>query len=247
MLQDDANWRNFPEQLRDWLEKQREVSKTPRADGLLVETFPYRDRHFLLCYPFDGWLAHQTLGMLLTRRLERLGAQPIGFVPTEYALSIWSRKSMAEIDMAALFDRDMLGDDLESWLRESPLMKRTFRNCAVIAGLIERKYPGQEKSGRQVSFSSDLIYNVLRDHDPDHVLLRAAWADAAGGFLDLARLQNLLLRVEGRIDHSRLDRVSPLAVPVMLEIGRETVARSANEELLIDAADALIAAAMGSA
>ena len=245
MIYDTDAWTAYPEQVRFWLEKQREVARIPKPDQLLVETFPYNDRHFLVCYPFDGWLAHQTLGMLLTRRLERLGMQPIGFGPTEYALSIWGRKDMSDVDMEALFHEDMLGDDLESWLQDALLMKRTFRNCAVIAGLIERKHPGQEKSGRQIAFSSDLIYDVLREHEPDHLLMRAAWQDASTGFLDLKRLQDLLTRVKGRIDHAPLDRVSPLAVPVMLEISREFVARSANEETLKAASDDLIATAMG--
>ena len=90
--------------------------------------------------------------------------------------------------MDKLFDEDMLGDDLDAWLAESNLYKRTFRNCAIIAGLIERKIPGKEKSGRQVTFSSDLIYDVLRAHEPDHVLLRATYADAGTGLLDIARL-----------------------------------------------------------
>lgn len=245
MLFNRDAWASYPEQVRDWLAKQAEVAAIPNPDGLLIETFPYRDRYFLVCYPFDGWPAHQTLGMLLTRRLERMGKQPVGFVPTEYALSIWTRKDMADVDMAELFDQDMLGDDLENWLRDSVTMKRTFRNCAIIAGLIERKHPGQEKTGRQVAFSADLIYDVLRDHQPDHLLLRAAWDDAAGGYLDLARLQGLLSRTKGRIEHSALDRVSPLAVPVMLEIGRETVARSATEEALKAVSEDIIEAAMG--
>lgn len=244
MLCDRAAWADYPEQVRDWLAKQDEVARIPEKDGLMIETFPYQDRYFMVCYPFDGWPAHQTLGMLLTRRLERMGLQPVGFVPTEYALSIWGRKDLSDVDMAALFDQDMLGDDLESWLAESILMKRTFRNCAVIGGLIERNLPGQEKSGRQVSFSADLIYDVLRDHQPDHVLLRAAWDDAAGGYLDLARLQGLLARAQGRIEHSPLTRVSPLAVPVMLEIGRETVARSASEAALRAVSEEIIDIAM---
>ncbi|MEO1251713.1 MAG: ligase-associated DNA damage response DEXH box helicase [Pseudomonadota bacterium] len=245
MLYDREAWAGYPQQVRDWLAKQVDVASIPAPDALLVETFPYQDRHFLVSYPFDGWPAHQTLGMLLTRRLERLGKQPVGFVPTEYALSVWGRKDMSDVDMAALFAEDMLGDDLENWLSESILMKRTFRNCAVIAGLIERNHPGQRKTGRQVSFSADLIYDVLREHDPNHLLMRAAWDDAAGGFLDLARLQGLLRRVQGRIEHSPLSRVSPLAVPVMLEIGRETVARSASEEALKSVSEKIIETAMG--
>ncbi|WP_375206370.1 ligase-associated DNA damage response DEXH box helicase [Hyphococcus sp.] len=245
MLYNVDDWKAYPEQVRDWLEKQREVAHIPKPDELMVETFPYQGRNFLVAYSFEGWLAHQTLGMLVTRRLERLGKQPIGFVPTEYALSVWSRQDMSDVDMAALFDEDMLGDDLEAWTAEAVVMKRTFRNCALIAGLIEKKYPGQEKTGRQVSFSADLIYDVLREHEPDHLLLRAAWDDAAGGFMDIARLQATLTRAKGRVVHSPLDRVSPLAVPVMLEIGRESVARSASEEMLKAASDDLIATAMG--
>ena len=244
LIYDPGQWGALPDPIREWLEFQRERSVIPEPDELLVETFPHRDRHFLVCYPFDGRLAHQTLGTLLTRRLERLGAQPMGFVPTEYSLSVWGRKDMSDIDMAALFDEDMLGDDLESWLAESVLMKRTFRNCAVIAGLVERRYPGQEKSGRQVNFSADLIFDVLRDHEPGHLLMRAAWADAAGGYLDLARLQALLTRVKGRIRHQALERVSPLAVPVMLEINKETIVGEAQEAMLAEASDELIAEAM---
>jgi ATP-dependent Lhr-like helicase len=244
MVSDTAEWAHMPEALRDWLEIQREVSVIPEPDELLVETFPYLNRHFLVCYPFDGRLAHQTLGMLLTRRLERLGLQPLGFVPSEYSLSVWGRRDMSALNMGELFAEDMLGDDLESWLQESLLMKRTFANCAVIAGLIERRYPGQEKTGRQVSFSSDLIYDVLREHEPDHVLMKAAWADAAGGYLDLKRLSGLLARVKGRIRHAPLLRVSPLAVPVMLEINKVTIHGEAQEAMLKEASDALIGEAM---
>ena len=234
MLNRPESWSELPAQVRDWLIQQQERSVIPQPDELLVETFERDGKHFLLCYPFEGILTHQSLGMLLTRRLERLGVQPLGFCPTEYALSVWARKPMADIDMAALFDQDMLGDDLESWLAEASLMKHTFRNCAVIAGLIERRHPGQKKTGRQVRFSADLIYDVLREHEPDHILLQAAWADASHGFLDLKRLAGLLARIKTRIRHQMLDQVSPLAVPVLMEISREAIGPSASEAVLAE-------------
>jgi ATP-dependent Lhr-like helicase len=138
----------------------------------------------------------------------------------------------------------MLGDDLEAWLAESALMKRTFRSCAIIAGLIERRFPGEEKSRRQLTISTDLVYDVLRKHQADHVLLRAARADAASGLLDIKRLGVMLSRIQGRIVHKALDHVSPLAVPVMLEIGRETVYGEAADALLAEAADKLVKEAM---
>ena len=244
MIHDEMKWPELPAPLRDWLEIQRDVSLIPKPDELLIETFPYSNRYFLVCYPFDGRLAHQTLGMLLTRRLERLGFQPLGFTPTEYSLSVWGRRDMSTVDFDHLFAEDMLGDDLESWLSESVLMKRTFANCAVIAGLIERRFPGQKKTGRQVSFSADLIYDVMREHEPNHVLLKAAWADAAGGFLDLKRLSGLLARVKGRLAHAKLDHVSPLAVPVMLEINKQSIYGEAEEAMLKEASDAIIREAM---
>jgi ATP-dependent helicase Lhr and Lhr-like helicase len=243
-------WRELPAQVREWLEIQEWRSQMPGVRELLVETFPRADKHYLVCYPFEGRLAHQTLGMLLTRRLERARLRPMGFVANEYALAIWGLGDVAariaggEFALADLFDEDMLGDDLEAWLAESALMKRTFRNCAIIAGLIERRFPGQEKSRRQVTISTDLVYDVLRSHQPDHVLLRAARADAASGLLDVRRLADMLSRIRGRIVHKALDHVSPLAVPVMLEIGRETVYGEAADSLLAEAADQLVKEAM---
>lgn len=241
ILAEPARQRELPRQVRDWLALQRWRSLLPPADHLLVETFPRARRHYLVAYPFEGRLAHQTLGMLLTRRMERFGFRPLGFVASEYAVAVWSLDPAGRID--ELFDQDMLGDDLEAWMAESSLLKRSFRNVALVAGLIERRHPGQEKSGRQVTFSSDLIYDVLRRHEPDHVLMQATWADASRGLLDLARLGTMLARVRGRMIWRRLDRISPLAVPVMLEIGREPVQGAAQDALLAEAADALYAEA----
>ncbi|WP_456772203.1 ligase-associated DNA damage response DEXH box helicase [Bradyrhizobium sp. USDA 4369] len=251
LLDDRTAWMQLPEQVRDWLALQKDVSRIPARRELLVETFPRSNKHYLVCYPFEGRLAHQTLGMLLTRRLERARARPLGFVANEYALAVWGLGDMSlmvsqgRLDLAALFDPDMLGDDLEAWLAESALMKRTFRSCAIISGLIPRRFTGEEKTRRQVLFSTDLVYDVLRRHQPDHMLLRAARADAATGLLDLRRLGDMLKRIEGRITHRPLDRVSPLAVPVMLEIGRESVYGEAADELLAEAAEELVKEAMG--
>jgi len=150
-----------------------------------------------------------------------------------------------ELSLAALFDEDMLGDDLEAWLAESWMLKRTFRNCAIIAGLIERRHPGKEKTGRQVTVSADLIYDVLRSHEPDHILLQATRDDAANGLLDIRRLADMLSRIKGRIILKRLDQISPLAVPVMLEIGREPVSGEAHDDILAEAADEIVSQAMG--
>lgn len=250
MLDDPDRRAGLPDQVRDWLSLQAEKSVLPKRQDLLIETFPRGERFYMVIYAFEGRLAHQTLGMLLTRRLERMRAKPLGFVATDYALAIWGLEDMGgliargALSLADLFDQDMLGDDLETWLDESFMLKRTFRNCAVIAGLIEQRHPGKEKSGRQVTVSSDLIYDVLRSHEPDHILMQATRQDAAAGLLDIARLADMLERIKGHILHKRLTQISPLAVPVMLEIGKEPVAGEAQEHVLSMAAEDLIAEAM---
>jgi ATP-dependent Lhr-like helicase len=244
MLADPNAWGKLPTPVGEWLRIQHWRSVIPASGQLLVETFPRGSREFLVCYPFEGRLAHQTLGMLITRRLERLRLRPLGFTANEYALAVWGLRDMGGADMDRLFDEDMLGDDLDAWLADSALYKRTFRNCAIISGLIQRRQPGAEKTGRQVTFSSDLIYDVLREHEPDHILLRATYADAATGLLDIARLAQMLKRVKGRIVTRRLDRVSPLAVPALLEISKEMVAGEAHEDLLHEAEEELVNEAM---
>ena len=252
MVSDPAEWDRLPPQVGQWLRIQREVSAIPEPHQMLVETFPRGKQHFLIAYPFEGRLAHQTLGMLLTKRLERARARPIGFVATDYVLAIWAIEDMGamigsgEMPLADLFDQDMLGDDLEVWMADSFMLKRTFRYAAMTAGLIERQFPGREKTGRQVTVSSDLIYDVLREHEPDHILMQATREDAATGLLDVRRVGDLLRRAEGNIVHRDLDRLSPMAVPIMLEKGRERVAGEETDAfILAEAAEDLIHEAMG--
>ena len=241
LIADKAQWKLLPPQVQGWLALQSWASVLPRADQILVETFPRAEKHYLVCYPFEGRLAQQTLGMLLTRRLERWGAKPLGFVASEYALVIWMVGDISDmiatgrISLAKLFDEDMLGDDLEAWLAESNMMKSAFRNCAIIAGLVERNFPGKEKTAQQVTVNTDLIFDALRSHQPDHILLRAAWEDAADGLINVERLGTMLKRIKGQILHRALDRVSPLAVPVLLEIGRVMVEGEAHDSLLAEA------------
>lgn len=231
MLNRPGDWRRFPAPVAEWLHLQGERSALPSRDGLLVETFPRAGRHHLVAYGFEGRNAHHTLGFLLLRRMQRFALKPLGFVATDYAVAVWSLEPVDDADQ--LFAADLMVDDLQDWLEETPLLKRLFREVAVIAGLIDRQMPGARKTGKQVTFNADLIYDVLRRYEPDHILLKAARADAGGGLIDLERLQDMLVRIQGRIDHRRLDRVSPLAVPLLLEINRETIPRDEMGETVL--------------
>jgi len=246
MLADPECWQSLPTPVAHWLRLQEQHSSLPGPDEVLIETFFHGSRHHMIIYPFEGRLAHQTLGMLLTRRLERAGAKPLGFLANDYAMGIWglgdltSLITSGSLDLDALFAEDMLGDDLDAWLAETSLMRRTFRHCATIAGLIERRHPGKEKNGRQLTVSANLIYDVLRRHDPHHVLLEAAYRDAATGLLDIARLGAFLRRIRGHLRYVPLERASPLAVPILLELGRVAVGGDAREAALHEAAEDLL-------
>jgi len=241
-LHDREQWPRFPEDVREWLEVQDYRSVLPRPDQLLVETFPFEGRHYMVAYSFEGWNAHQSLGMLITRRMESAGLKPLGFVSNDYALACYSVDPVT--DPASLFSADILEDEFVEWVQGSNLLKRAFREVAVIGGLVERHHPGKRKSGKQVTFSTDLIYDVLRRYEPDHLLLRAAWDDARARMTDVGRLARLLERAADTMLHIELDRVSPMAVPVLVIIGRERTAQGTADDTLLIEAEALAEIAM---
>ncbi|WP_375403244.1 ligase-associated DNA damage response DEXH box helicase [uncultured Sphingomonas sp.] len=241
-LADPSKWPNFPDDVREWLEIQSRRSVLPRPGQLLVETFPREGRHYMVAYSFEGWNAHQSLGMLVTRRMEAQGLKPTGFVSNDYALACFGLEPIT--DPASLFSPDILEDEFVEWVQGSSLLKRAFREVAVIGGLVERQIPGKRKTGRQVTFSTDLIYDVLRKYEPSHLLLQAAWDDARARMTDVGRLANLLDRAAETMVHIDLPRVSPLAVPVLVLIGRERISTSQGDDALLVEAEALAAEAM---
>lgn len=242
MLDERAGWGRFPDDVREWLEVQDYRSRLPAPGELLVESFPRGGKHYSTYYTFEGWNANQSLGMLITRRMEGFGLMPGGFVANDYCLAVWGLKPVT--DPKPLLSPDILTHEFIDWVTESHLLRRAFREVAVISGLVERQHPGRRKTGKQVTFSTDLIYDVLKKFEPDHVLLEAAWADARERMTDVGRLADLLERSQRELVHVELDRVSPLAVPVMTMIGREAVPQGdLDDELLIEA-ETLVSEAM---
>ena len=242
LLADRTGWARFPDDVREWLEVQDWRSELPAPGKLLVESFPHEGRHYSVFYTFEGWPANQSLGMLITRRMESRGLMPLGFVANDYSLAVWGLREID--DPAALLSSDILTDEFAAWVQDSYLLRRAFREVAVISGLIERQQPGKKKTGRQVTFSTDLIYDVLRKYEPDHVLIEAAWADARARLTDVDRLAWLLERAAGQLRHVRLDRVSPLAVPVLVMIGRESLPQGQADDALLIEADTIAGVAM---
>ena len=227
-----TDWPQLPSHTADWLALQRQMSRLPQRDRLLIESFPADGREHLCAYGFAGRNAQQTLGLLLTKRMEETGLAPLGFVATDYATLIWGLDAVT--DPTPLFQPDALRDGLDTWLAGNAVMKRTFRASATIAGLIERNLGGQRKSGRQATFSSDILYDTLLKYDSDHLLMQITREEAMRGLVDFGRIEAMLARIGNRVDLLRLDRVSPLSAPLFLEVGKVPVKGAAEERLLAE-------------
>src|SRR5438477_2621318 len=243
MLADRNDWSRFPDDVSEWLEVQSERSVLPEPHQLLVETFPHEGHHYMIAYSFEGWNAHQSLGMLLTKRMEKAGLKPLGFVANDYGLACYGLEPIR--DPKSLFSPDILEREFVDWVESSYLLKTAFREVAVIGGLVERQHPGKRKTGRQVSFSTDLIYDVLRRYEPQHLLLRAAWDDARRRMTELGRLVRLVDRASATMLHVETGRITPMAVPFMVIVGRESLPPGAEaDEALLTQAEALAEEAM---
>jgi len=243
MLADRHEWRRFPDDVSEWLEVQERRSTIPEPNQLLIETFPHEGVHYMVAYSFEGWNAHQSLGMLITRRMESAGLKPLGFVANDYGLACYSLEPVR--DPKPLFSADILEREFIEWVENSYLLRTAFREVAVIGGIVERQHPGKRKTGRQVSFSTDLIYDVLRRYEPAHLLLRAAWDDARARMTELGRLVRLVDRAAATMLHVETERITPMAVPLMVIVGREALPSGAEaDEVLLTQAEQLAQAAM---
>ncbi len=240
LIGDRDAWGALPAHIRDWLALQAEIAALPRPGTMTCESFLRAGRWYFALYSFAGRNANQTLGLLLTHRMETAGLAPLGFVATDYALLIWSLEPVR--DPAPLLDARGLRDGLQDWLAENAVMKRTFRAVATVAGLLQRNLPGQRKSGKQATFSSDILYDTLRKFDPDHLLLQITRREAMRGLADFGRIEEML-RNRSAIIHSRAPHVTPFAAPLLLEAGRIPIRASGSERLLEEEAARMMAEA----
>lgn len=238
LIGDRDGWAALPPDIRDWLDLQDRIAKLPRPGTLTCETFPRAGQWHFCAYTFAGRNANQTLGLLLTRRMEDDGIGPLGFVATDYALLIWSVDPVR--DAATLLSADALREGFADWLADNALMKRNFRSIATIAGLLQRNLPGQRKTGKQATFSSDIVYDTLRRYDPDHLLLRITEQQALTGLVDFGRIEEMLA-ARGQVVHSQAPHVTPLAAPLLLEAGRVPIRGEGRMRIAMAEAETLMA------
>ena len=236
---EEKRWENLPDYLCRWLKQQESYSKLPQSNSLLIETFPRNNLHYICVYGFAGRNAQQTLGLLLTKRMEEMGLNPLGFVANDYTTLVWGLTKV--VDPTKLVGGENILKGLDLWLSNNAVMKRTFRSVATIAGLIERNLVGVKKSGRQATFSSDILYDTLLRYDPNHLLLQATKKEAMQGLVDFARIENMLEKTKNHVTHVDLKRVSPFSAPLLLEAGRIPIHGSAIELMLDTEINSLIA------
>ena len=235
---ENQNWKDLPADTVNWLNKQKEFSQLPVRNSLLIETFFRKSRHYLVIYGFAGRNANQTLGLILSKKLEELNLAPLGFVANDYATLIWGLEKVENPIQLFKFSEIELG--LDKWFSGNALMKRTFKAVASVSGLIDRNLPGLRKSGRQTTFSSDILYDTLVKYDPTHLLLKITKDEAMKGLIDFSRIEEMFKRVDDNIIHKNLPHVSPLAAPMLLEVGTIPIEGQARELLLKNEANSLM-------
>ena len=241
LINTPSRWNILPEKIQDWLSLQQKFSNLPGGEHLLVEHYVYKKNYYLTIYCFEGRRANHTLGMLITKRMEALSLMPLSFTVTDYGLTIKNLKQVSFEQLDALFSQTIIHEELEKWLSISPLLKRSFRQVAIISGLIERQQAGTRKTMKQVTFSTDLIYDVLQRYEPNHVLLKMTRLDANRILLDLDRLEHLLQRFEHKINFVELSRPSPMSITFLTTFKTENIHGEALQELLLQNENELLA------
>ena len=233
ILNNEYDWRFFPQEIIDWLNLQKYRSIIPPTKGLLVECFPRKFKNksieiYYIFYTFEGKNANQTLGFVISKIFESLGIKALGFVCTDYALAIWVNKKVKSIKQ--IFEYENFIKNIYEWLDDSSLFKRNFRKVAIISGLMDKGYPNQTKRFNQVLINSDLIYSVLKKYEKDHILFEATVEESKRDLTDLDRIEKYIKNIKNNIIINHLSRPSPLSAPLILEINHEVLNKNIRDD-----------------
>jgi len=197
------------------------LSARPAPGHLLVEDVRRREGQFLFVYPFAGRHVHEALAALLALRCTRLQRNSIGYAVNDHGL-VLAPALPVELDAtqwAGLLDPGALLDDLRAAVNLGELARRQFRGIARVSGLLVPSLPGgMPRSLRQLQASAGLLYDVLREHDPEHMLLQLAEREVLHDSLDVDGLREALQRMLGRALSLQAPRsLTPLGFPLWAE------------------------------
>lgn len=210
--------------LRPLLALQSQLSAMPGHGQLLAEQIKTREGLNLFLYPFAGRAVHEGLAAVLALRWSRRVAATFSFSVNDYGLVVTATSipALDEATLANLLVADALLQDLQEAVNMSELARRQFREIARVAGLLPPSIPGRAlRSLRQLQASSSLLYDVLRQYDPGHLLLRQAEREVLEQQLDVATLQRVVDECAARpLLLTQPRTLTPLSFPLWAESRR---------------------------
>jgi len=219
--------------LKPLFDTQAAFSRIPGENELLIELIDTRDGHHMFVYPFEGRLVHQAMASLLAYRISLRTPISFSIAMNDYGFELLSDQPipLADADFLSLFSTDGWYMDLQRSVNAAELAKRKFRDIAVIAGLIFQGYPGAQKKQRHLQNSTSLIYNVLQEHEPAHLLLQQAQTEVLAYEVEAARLYAALERISASsVIISRPERLTPFCFPIKVDSLREQLSSEKLEE-----------------
>jgi ATP-dependent Lhr-like helicase len=215
------------------LARQRETSIVPSPDELLIERFTSREGHHVVIYPFEGRLVHEALGSLLAFRMSLLRPITFSIAMNDYGFELLSDQPIPieeALDNDLFSPQDLLSD-LQRSMNATEMAKRKFRDIASIAGLVFKGMPGRPLKERHMRANSSLFFDVFREHEPEHLLLRQAYDEAFDVQLELPRMREALERI-GRQRKVLKDpgKFTPFAFPILVDRLREKLTSEQLED-----------------
>lgn len=221
------------EALRPLFEMQSVRSLIPKRDELLVEYFETKDGFHLFLYPFEGRSVHEGMAALLAKRISMM--MPISFSIAMNDLG-FELLSDQKIDVETIITKDIfttnnLTSDIQSSINNVEMAKRKFRDIAKISGLIFTGYPGKQKKERHLQASSQLLFEVFKEYEPDNLLFLQTYDEVMTFQLEESRMRNALQRIiQNHIVISTPAKPTPFSFPILVDRLREKLSSEKLED-----------------
>jgi len=204
--------------------RQQKESIVPGPDELLIETFKSSDGYHHIVYPFEGRFVHEAMGSLLGFRISLLSPITFSLAFNDYGFELLSDK---EIDIQAVIDNDLFTtsfmlEDLQKSLNSTEMARRKFRDIAVISGMVFTGYPNKGVKMKHLQSSSQLLFEVFRDYEPDNLLFLQAFRETFEHQLEEGRLRMALERIARQeIVWKACENPTPFSFPIITDRLRE--------------------------
>ncbi len=216
--------------LKPLFEQQKLWSHIPRQDELLIEYFEDKEGSHLVLYPFEGRYVHEGLGVLLAKRIGDLIPISFTIAMNDYGVELLSDQSLdlSLINKELFHSRD-LELHIQGSINAAEMARRQFRDIARISGLIFTGYPGKIKKERHLQSSSQLLFDVFAQYEPDNLLYQQTFDEVMTFQLEEARMRRALERIQAsRLIIREPGRATPFAFPLIVDRLR---ARMSSERL----------------